>query len=137
MIIEKAYAGQQNLGSRIGGEGLGPFAQVNNAVEGLQNVTKTISSVIGVITIVAGIWFIFQFIIGGIQWLSSGGDKQALEQARGRITNALIGLVIVVSGITILSLVSVFLGFDFLITNPESVINSLFPGRNTINIPSP
>ncbi len=130
MIIEKIYAGQKNLGARIGGEGLGPFAQVSNAVEGLKNVTSAISSIIGVMTIAAGIWFIFYFIIGGIQWINSGGDKNALEQARNKITNAFIGLIIVVSGITILSLVSVFLGFDFLITNPESVINILFPKQN-------
>lgn len=126
-MIKELYAGEQNLGARIGGPGLGPFSQVGSAVEGLKNITSVVSSIIGVMTIAAGIWFIFHFIIGGIQWLGSGGDKHALEQARGRITNAFIGLIIVVAGITILSLASVFLGFDFLITNPSSVINNLFP----------
>lgn len=129
-MTKTVYGAQQNLGTRIGGEGLGPFAQVSNAVEGLKNFTSAISSIIGVMTIAAGIWFIFYFITGGIQWLTSGGDKHALEQARNKITNAFIGLIIVVSSITILSLASVFLEFDFLITNPNAVIDMLFPVQN-------
>jgi hypothetical protein len=129
-MLEKIHATQQNLGSRIGGDGqgLGPFALVGDAIQGLMNITSIISSIIGVMTITAGIWFLFNFLVGGLQWLGAGGDKHSLEQAQKRITNAFMGLIIVVSGFTILSLTSVFLGFDFLITNPQEVITNLFPG---------
>jgi hypothetical protein len=45
--------------------------------------------------IVIGAIIFFVFLIwGGIQWLSSGGDKTAVQQARDRLTHAIIGLII-------------------------------------------
>ena len=113
------------LGSRIGGDALGPFANIADGIAGLKAITSIVSAIIGVMTVAAGIWFLFNFIIGGIQWISSGGDKHGLEQAQQRITNAFIGLLIVVAGWTILALASRFLGFDFLLSHPEDVINAL------------
>lgn len=125
-MFETIYAQvPKPLGGGIGtGDGLGPFSNVNTAVGGLMGVTKIISGIIGIMTIAAGIWFFFNFIIGGIQWISAGGDKHNLEQARQRITNAFVGLIIVVAGWTILALASKFTGFDFLITNPAGVISN-------------
>lgn len=124
---------QTPLGPQIGGSGLGPFgkgdySKETGAVTGLQNVTRAVSSIIGVMTVAAGIWFLFNILIGGINWISAGGEKQALENSRNRITNAMIGLVIVVAGWTILALAGQFLGFDILITKPEDIINNIFHG---------
>jgi len=33
-------------------------------------------------------------IIGAIQWISSGGDKASVEAARGKVMNAIIGLIV-------------------------------------------
>ena len=38
--------------------------------------------------------FIF-IVIGGIQWITAGGDKLAAQSARDRITAAVVGLIIV------------------------------------------
>lgn len=120
-----------NLGGTIGGDGLGPFSNVNGGVGGavssLTNITNIISSVIGVMTIAAGIWFLFNFIVGGIGWVSAGGDKNKLQEAQQKITNALVGLIIVVAGWTMLALAGKFFGFDILITNPGELINTLSP----------
>ena len=71
---------------------------------------------------VAGvIVFIFVFIIGAIQWMTSGGDKAAVESARGKVASAVIGLVILLLLFVILRLIGDFfglsifsnLGFDF------------------------
>lgn len=50
----------------------------------------------------AALFFFIQFIIGGFSWIAAGGDQKALDSARSRLTNAVIGLVIVVAafGIT-------------------------------------
>lgn len=64
--------------------------------------------------IFASIFFLIFFIIGGVQWLTSGGDKQALEGARGRITSAIIGLVIVLASFAIIRLLEAALGFRIL-----------------------
>jgi hypothetical protein len=76
-------------------------------------------------TIAAGIWFIFQFLIGGFFWITSGGDKQKLHEARERITNAFVGLLIVVVGWAILSFAGQFFGYDILLKNPGTIIQQL------------
>jgi hypothetical protein len=76
-------------------------------------------------TVAAGIWLMFQILIAGINWLSSGGDKGKIESARNRLTNALIGIVIVAAGWAILALAGKFLNWDILITDPGAIIDSL------------
>jgi len=44
---------------------------------------------------IAVILSLFLFIIGGIQWITSGGDKERITLARGRVMAAIIGLAIV------------------------------------------
>ena len=53
-------------------------------------------------------------LIGGIQWISSGGDEQGLEAARGKISNALIGMVILFATFAIISLIQTFFGIQIL-----------------------
>lgn len=124
-----ADIGDTPLGT-IGGPGLGPFGQIQQDAEaGLLGITKIVSSIIGIITIAAGIWFIFQFLVGGFNWITSGGDKSKLQQARDRLTNAFIGLIIVVGGWAILALADQFFGTDFLLREPGTLIQNLFPGQ--------
>lgn len=111
----------------IEGPGLGPFGQ--NVLDGPKaagGLTNIISSVIGVMTVAAAIWFFFQLLVGGLNWLTSGGDKKNLGEARDRITNAFIGLIIVVAAWAIVAVVGQFLGFtDILIPDPSKLIEKL------------
>lgn len=69
-----------------------------------------ISTGIGIITVVAIIWFVFQFLIGAIAIISSGGDKAALETAKKKITTGLIGLVVTIFAIFLIRLFGTILG---------------------------
>src|SRR3989344_4176236 len=124
-IIPSVFA-QEELGP-ISGPGLGPFGEniAGSGGTGLQQITNIVSSVIGIMTIGAGIWFIFQFLVGGINWISAGGDKTKLQSARDRLSNAFLGLVVVVAGWGILALSGRFFNFDILLSNPESIIQNL------------
>ncbi len=54
------------------------------------------------------------FIWGAFEWITAGSDSKKTETARSRMTNAIIGLVILVSSFTILSFVSkIFFGKNF------------------------
>ena len=106
--MEKLFAAGTSLGT-IGGEGLGPFAKSTD--NPIQNVTKAISGVIGMLTVVATIWFMIQILIAGISWITAGGDKNKLTEARERLTNAFIGLLIVVSAWAILAIAGQFFGW--------------------------
>lgn len=111
---------QQNLGTL---KGLGPLGEVNQTnAPGL--FAKTISLAIGFMTIVAAIWFLFNIIISGYQWLSSGGDKQKLSEAQSKLTNSIVGLVIVVIAIFVTRLVVELLGIPNLL-DPTVIINQI------------
>ncbi len=71
-----------------------------------------ISRIIGVITIVAFIWFLFVFITGAISIIGAGSDKQAMETAKKKITAGLIGLVVTVAAIFVVRLIGSFLGIE-------------------------
>lgn len=110
------------------GIGFGPIAEAlcgkgaDAATAGGQ-LNKVISTIIGVMTAVAAIWFIFQFITAGYQWISSGGDKTNLQQARDKITNSMIGLIIVVSAWIIIGVIGKIVGLDIL--NPGQILINL------------
>ena len=81
---------------------------------GASALANFISTVIGVMTIIAFIWFIFQLFIGAVGWLSSGGDKARLQEAQKKITTSIIGLTIVISAIFLIKIIGVIFGIDIL-----------------------
>jgi len=87
------------------------------------NLNNIVSVIIAVMTVGAGIWFIFLLVTGGIGIMSAGGNKQALSDAQKRITMGFVGLVVVVAALLIASLIGIIFGIDIL--NPGSVIDSL------------
>lgn len=93
-----------------------------NGTVGIQ-LNAVVSTIVGVMTVVAAIWFIFQFIIAGYQWISSGGDKNNLQQARDKITNSLIGLIIVVAAWIVIGVIGQILGISIL--NPGDILINL------------
>lgn len=78
-----------------------------------------LSSVVGVMTIVAIIWFLFLFIGGAIGYMSSGGDKNAIESARKKIVNGIIGLVLVVIAIFVIKLIGYLIGIPDILNIPS------------------
>jgi hypothetical protein len=94
----------------------------SNQFSNLNDITiaSIISAIIILVLIVAAIVFFFMLVIGGIRYITSGGDKAQTEAARGQITAALIGLVIVFAAWAIISLVNAFFGIDILSLNIPS-----------------
>ena len=89
-------------------KGFGPLG--NPEGSGINLFSRFISTTIGLMTIVAIIWFAFVLISGAIGMMGAGGDKQAMESARKRITSGLIGLVVVIAALFILDLVGTIFG---------------------------
>lgn len=58
--------------------------------------------------------FFFMLLFGAIEWILSGGDKGRVESARGRLTNALLGLFIMFALFAIVRIVERFFGTDIL-----------------------
>jgi hypothetical protein len=103
-------------------EGVGHLGKPGTNAPGL--FSSTLSKIIGVITVVGFIWFTFQVIFGAIRIITSGGDKASVESARKQITTGVIGVVVMVSGIFIVSLVGQLLGIPNIL-NPICIIENV------------
>ncbi|MDO8503754.1 MAG: hypothetical protein Q7S60_03615 [bacterium] len=105
--------------------GIGPLGlQGKTDLSGAPGIFQTVlSNIIGVMSAAGIIWFVFQFIVGAIGWISAGGDSKAIEEARKRLTNAVIGLVIILTAMVLISLIGALLGVDIL--NIACFINKL------------
>jgi len=82
-------------------EGLGALT-IPNIVSGAIQLILVISALIA---------FIF-LIVGGIRWITSGGDKEKTAGAQKTLTSALVGLVIVFAAWAIMSLIGKFFGIE-------------------------
>jgi len=83
-------------------------------LSGSEFFAKVIPTAVGLGLVIGVLVFLFMLITGAIQWISSGGDKQALESARGKITNALIGLIILFAAFAIIQVIERFFGINIL-----------------------
>lgn len=101
--------------------GLDSGASANTADVVFQNF---ISSVIGLMSIIGIIWFVFLLISGAIGYMSAGNDKASLEAAKKKIVNGLIGLFLVIFGIFILKLFGYIFGIQDILNLP-SMINKI------------
>jgi len=86
--------------------------------ESFNTFDKILSVVIAVITVLAGLWFLFTLVIGGIGIITAADNKQALEEARKKITTGLIGLVVVIAAIFLADLIGEIIGLDILNAGP-------------------
>jgi len=69
-----------------------------------------ISRVFSAVIIVGGIATFIYMVYGGIQWITAGGEKDKVQAAREKITQAIIGLAVLASAWAIYSLVDYFFG---------------------------
>lgn len=82
--------------------------------EGATLVAQIIANALKVIFAISGIILMAMIIFSGIQWMTAGGDKEALANAKKRLTSALIGFIIFVSVFAIINFIAPFLGLEFL-----------------------
>ncbi len=80
----------------------------------IENIGSLISAAVGVLLILSALLAFFYLILGGIQWITSGGDKAAMEAARNKITHAIVGLIVVGAAWAIMMLVQNFLGVSII-----------------------
>ena len=95
-----------------------PFAVYAQTLvpDDLSKTTDLVAVIQAIIRFILVAAFVLAFIfllIGGIRWITAGGDEKGVAAARGMITSALIGLVIVLVAFAIIRLVETF--FDVII----------------------
>jgi len=82
--------------------------------EGGVGIDKLISNVLGLATIGSGILLIVYLIMGAFKLATAGGDTKAVSDAQKMMTNAIVGLIIVILATALVSIIGAVLGVDLL-----------------------
>ena len=107
--------------------GTGGVACVTSGLE-LNAVIAALVNFIFVIAVLAALGF---HIWGGFKWLTSGGEKEGVENARSTIIAAIVGLILIFLSYVILNFVLIFLGFPGGIAGIE--FNSITGGTGAVD----
>lgn len=81
---------------------------------GLGFFQSALPAFVGLGFVIGALMFFFVMLAGAISWITSGGDKVALEAARSRVTNAVVGFVVLVVLFALLKVVEDFFGINIL-----------------------
>ena len=82
---------------------------------------KFVAKAISFIFVIAVVVAIFFLLWGALKWIYSGGDKAAIESARGTITAAVVGLVILFLVFLIFTVVLKFFNINIIDINLPSI----------------
>jgi len=74
------------------------------------NLGSIISTALSFVMALAALIVFMYLIWGGIEWITSGGDKSKTESARNKITAAVLGLIVLAASYAILLLMLQVLG---------------------------
>lgn len=78
------------------------------------------SNIIRLITVIAGVWSLFNLVFAGFKYITASNDVKAVETAWQSIYMSLIGLLIIVSSFTIAGLIGfIFFGDATYILSPK------------------
>ena len=80
-----------------------------------------INLIISFLTVIAGLAFFIYFVIGGVTWVTAGGDKGNVDKAKTMMTNATIGMVIIAASYAIVWIIQTVLGIN-IINNPFTIL---------------
>lgn len=80
-----------------------------------------LGAVLTAVTYGAGILLFIYLVIGGFKYMSAGGDDKAIQSAKKILTNAVIGLIIIVAAWFIVAIAQTVLGFG-------GILELNFPG---------
>lgn len=90
-----------------------PGGNAANATQAKQ-FAVTIATLWQTIILVGGLAFLLYFLFGGITWITAGGDKGKLEEARSKITQGLVGLAILAASYVIIKFIETAIGMNLL-----------------------
>jgi hypothetical protein len=89
-------------------------------ITNLNQVGNFLSVLVGIIVIVAGLWAFLEFILGGLGYITAGGDSKKAQDAFSRIRLAIIGLIAIAAAFIISGILGqVFFGNPMFILNPQ------------------
>ncbi len=83
-----------------------PAPSNSNGIAGARSVNELILRVINVLLAIAAVIAVLYLVIGGYRYVTSAGSEKAAGEARKIITNAIIGLIVIILAYAIVSIVN-------------------------------
>lgn len=105
-FIKSAYAAVGGASGSVGGNVVGNIALPSGIPQDITQTTPFISAMIRFLVVIAGIFTLWQFLTGGLGYITSGGDKGKLTEAQNKITMSLVGMVIIAGSFIIIAIIS-------------------------------
>ena len=88
------------------------FGGANQGAATIQCLEPLFQNIVTGLAALVGIALFIMILNSGFRYLTSAGDPKKLEAARGSLTNALVGVVLIAVGYLILRTIEVFTGFN-------------------------
>ena len=134
--MKKAFAALTTLGTYLALQTIA-YAQIdvgitppaNAGINPNTSIGVILSNVLLIVFIVAALAVLFMLIFGAFQWITSGGDKEAVKTARGRIVHALVGLAILALAFLIVRVVGQLLNINILDLKQLPTLQTCPPGQ--------
>lgn len=101
-----------------------PVVSLPTSERGADALNHVVQTGITFALLAAAVIFLFMLIAGAISWITAGGDKGAIEDAKKRVINALIGIVVVFSVYALSTAVGKFFGVDMLVFSNATPVPS-------------
>jgi ABC-type dipeptide/oligopeptide/nickel transport system permease subunit len=88
--------------------------ECGNTFDGGNALAELMARLFRTILVVGGLALLLYLAWGGLSWVTAGGDKGKVEQAKDRITNAIMGMAVLAATIAIAVFLQYTFGFDLL-----------------------
>ena len=96
----------------------------NPDVATIQSLEPVFENVVTAVVALAGVALLVMLLVGGFNFLFSGGDQKKLQAASGTIGNAFIGLIVIIMAYVILNIIGKFTGVTGI-----TIFNISVPGK--------
>ncbi|NCO12481.1 MAG: hypothetical protein COZ34_03280 [Candidatus Pacebacteria bacterium CG_4_10_14_3_um_filter_34_15] len=108
-----AYAVELNIGDTAAGRNLPGTADYNSA-DGEAGFGKLLSKVLNIVLVIGALIVFMYLIWGGVEWITAGGDATKTEAARNKITQSMIGLIVLAATVALFIMIQNFLDLEIL-----------------------
>ena len=81
---------------------------------GLSYMQQLLSNALTIFIVIGAFLLVIYIVWAGMQLISSGGDKQKVAIARGRLTSAVVGFILLMVAVGVINLVGYFFKVNLL-----------------------
>lgn len=105
----------------VGNNAFPDFA--GGTTDGVAIVGNFITKMVTLIFIVGSLAFFFMFLLGGVRWITSGGDKGQVESSRAQIIQAITGIIVLFSVYAVARFIKTIFGVDIINIDLAPLLN--------------